>query len=62
MSPRGKKKTSFAKLNREARLRDRREEKRVRKEARREAAASPVQDLPSALNEDGAPQEEVDAR
>ena len=47
MSPRGKKKTTFAKLNREARQRDRRVEKAMKKEARREAAASPVQDLPS---------------
>lgn len=62
MSPRGKKKTSFAKLNREARLRDRREEKRVRKEARREAAASPAaRELPAAVHHDGASEEEVDA-
>jgi len=38
MSSRGKKKTTMAKLNREARLRDRRIEKQVRKEARRHAA------------------------
>jgi hypothetical protein len=41
MSSRGKKKTTMAKLNREARLRDRRIEKKVRKEARRDAAATP---------------------
>lgn len=41
MSPRGKKKTTFAKLNREARLRERRLEKQARKEARRYAATDP---------------------
>jgi hypothetical protein len=35
MSSRGKKKTTMAKLNREARLRERRDAKRVKKEARR---------------------------
>jgi hypothetical protein len=45
MSSRGKKKTTMAKLNREARLRDRRNEKQAKKEARREAAAaSPFRD------------------
>ena len=38
MSSRGKKKTTMAKLNREARLRERRVEKQARKEARRDAA------------------------
>lgn len=37
----GKKKTTMAKLNREARLRERRSEKEARKEARRAAAAAP---------------------
>jgi hypothetical protein len=41
MSSRGKKKTTMAKLNREARLRERRSEKLARKEARRDAAAHP---------------------
>jgi hypothetical protein len=41
MSSRGKKKTTMAKLNREARLRDRRIEKQARKEARRYAAVTP---------------------
>jgi hypothetical protein len=41
MSSRGKKKTTMAKLNREARLRERRSEKLARKEARRDAAANP---------------------
>lgn len=38
MPSRGKKKTTMAKLNREARLRERRSEKAARKEARRDAA------------------------
>jgi hypothetical protein len=41
MSSRGKKKTTMAKLTREARLRERRHEKAARKEARRDAAAHP---------------------
>jgi hypothetical protein len=41
MSSRGKKKTTMAKLNREARLRERRSEKQARKDARRDAAANP---------------------
>jgi hypothetical protein len=41
MSSRGKKKTTMAKLNREARLRERRSEKVARKEARRDAVANP---------------------
>ncbi len=41
MSSRGKKKTTMAKLSREARLRERRDEKKARKVARREAAAAP---------------------
>jgi hypothetical protein len=61
MSSRGKKKTTFAKLNREARLRERREEKQARKEARRDAAASPARDLPSLESDDSTPQTESDA-
>ena len=62
MSSRGKKKTTFAKLNREARLRERREEKQARKEARREAAASPAApDLASVESHESAPQTESDA-
>jgi hypothetical protein len=47
MPSRGKKKTTMAKLNREARLRERRSEKAARKNARRDAATneSPT-DLP----------------
>jgi rRNA maturation endonuclease Nob1 len=44
MSSRGKKKITMAKLNREARLRERRVEKKARKEARRDAAATQPQD------------------
>ena len=42
MASRGKKKTTMAKLNREARLRDRRLEKQARKDARKRAAADPT--------------------
>jgi hypothetical protein len=42
MSSRGKKKTTMAKLSRESRLRERRIEKEARKQARRDAASSPV--------------------
>jgi tRNA/tmRNA/rRNA uracil-C5-methylase (TrmA/RlmC/RlmD family) len=38
MASRGKKKTTMAKLSREARLRERRIDKQARKEARRDAA------------------------
>ncbi len=41
MSSRGKKKTTMAKLNREAKLRERRYQKQARKDARRDAAANP---------------------
>jgi hypothetical protein len=41
MSSRGKKKTTMAKLNREARLRDRRALKQERKDARRDARTDP---------------------
>ncbi len=40
MSSRGKKKTTMAKLNREARLRERRVVKQERKDARKDAAAA----------------------
>ena len=52
MTSRGKKKTTMAKLNREARLRERRSEKLARQEARRDAAANPPQDDELALTED----------
>ena len=40
MSSRGKKKTTMAKLNREAKQRERRNDKQARKVARRDAAAN----------------------
>jgi len=39
MASRGKKKTTMAKLNREARLRERRLDKQARKDARKQAEA-----------------------
>jgi hypothetical protein len=39
MSSKGKKKTTMAKLNRENRLRERRQDKQARKDARKQAAA-----------------------
>lgn len=45
MSPRGKKRTTMAKLSRESRLRERRVEKEARKQIRRrDAEALPVED------------------
>jgi len=56
MSSRGTKKTTMAKLNREARLRERRTEKQARKEARRDAAGSPsFRDLPVVDGHQSAP-------
>jgi hypothetical protein len=63
MSSRGKKKTTMAKLNREARLRDRRSEKVARKEARRHAATVPdLHELPLDDDHDDAPQSEGEAQ
>lgn len=63
MSSRGKKKTTMAKLNREARLRDRRNEKQAKKEARREAATtSPSGDRPPSQDPSGPGQTRGDAR
>jgi hypothetical protein len=42
MASRGKKKTTMAKLAREARLRERRMEKQARKDARKRAAEDPA--------------------
>ena len=53
MSSRGKKKTTMAKLNREARLRERRSEKAARKEARREAVAHPPEHVAYPPDHDG---------
>jgi hypothetical protein len=41
LSSRGKKKTTMAKLSRESRLRERRQEKAAKKDARRYAAENP---------------------
>jgi hypothetical protein len=42
MASRGKKKTTMAKLNREAKLRERKLDKQARKDARKLAAANPL--------------------
>jgi hypothetical protein len=47
MASRGKKKTTMAKINREAKLRERRFEKQARKDARRRASASPGDTTPA---------------
>jgi hypothetical protein len=55
MSSRGKKKTTMAKLSRESRLRERRQEKLAKKEARRNAPAEePVQQSVAAPGQDEA--------
>jgi hypothetical protein len=41
MASSGKKKTTMAKLNREAKMREKRQDKQARKEARKFAAANP---------------------
>ena len=46
MASKGKKKTTMAKLNREARLRERKRDKQARKEARKQAAAESRPPLP----------------
>ena len=45
MASAGKKKTTFSKLAREQKLRERRRDKQVKKEARKEAAAAPPVEL-----------------
>jgi hypothetical protein len=53
MASRGKKKTTMAKLNREAKLRERKIDKQARKDARkREAAEEPVSPSEAPLGED----------
>jgi hypothetical protein len=53
MASRGKKKTTMAKLTREAKLRERRLDKQARKDARKRAAAEPpAQDNEPPLNGD----------
>ena len=60
MASRGKKKTTFAKLAREAKLRERRVEKAARKDARKRAAEfppAPFGDTPSEDPDEVAPVE-----
>jgi hypothetical protein len=56
MASRGKARTTAAKLNRESKLRERRLDKQVRKEARRRAAAAP----PASEHNDAEPTPPVD--
>jgi hypothetical protein len=49
MASSGKRKTTMAKLNRERRLIERRQEKQVRKDARKRAAAAEPEDSPSTM-------------
>ncbi len=55
MASSGKKKTTMAKLQREGRLRERRLDKQARKDARKLAAANPVDPAAEALDADGQP-------
>jgi hypothetical protein len=57
MASNGKKKTTMAKLNREAKLREKRLDKQARKDARRLAPAEPTY---RTLDEFGQPVDEVD--
>jgi hypothetical protein len=52
MASRGKKKTTFAKLARESRLRERRLDKQAKKEARRRAAETQPTELDDASDPD----------
>ena len=49
MASSGKRKTTMAKLNRERRLIERRQEKQVRKDARKRASAHDSEDSPSTM-------------
>jgi hypothetical protein len=49
MASRSKKKTTMAKLSRESRLRERRQDKAAKKEARKQAALHPPEPLGEAL-------------
>jgi len=54
VASRGKKKTTMAKLTREAKLRERRVDKQARKDARKRAASEPpAQDSDPPPNDDG---------
>ncbi len=52
MASRGKKKITMAKLNREAKLRDKREEKAMRKEARKAEASRIAEEGPDTPESD----------
>jgi hypothetical protein len=49
MASAGKKKTTMAKISRESRLRERRQDKEARKRARRDAAANPPSEAEAVL-------------
>ena len=51
MASSGKKKTTMAKLDRERRMRERRMDKQARKDARKHAAANPVEPSDDALTD-----------
>jgi len=59
MASNGKKKTTMAKLNRESRLRERRQDKAARKDARKYAAANPTPDADTQNGELDAPAEDA---
>ena len=53
MASTGKRKTTFAKLDRERRLREKRAEKKLKKDQRRRAAAEAAADPVAPVGEDG---------
>ena len=53
MASNGKRKTTMAKLNREAKLRERRQEKEARKDARKRAAQQPDAPRDAPIPDDG---------
>ncbi|MGI8731353.1 MAG: hypothetical protein ACR2LK_15465 [Solirubrobacteraceae bacterium] len=55
MASSGKKKTTMAKLNREAKMREKRLDKQARKEARKYAAAHPEEAAAAQVDENGDP-------
>jgi hypothetical protein len=52
MASNGKKKTTMAKLNRESKLRERRQDKAARKDARKYAAANPTAEADTQTGEE----------
>jgi hypothetical protein len=66
MASNGKKKTTMAKLNRESRLRERRQDKQARKDARKQAAAAglrePEETLVDQTDDDAEPSGEDGVR